>query len=308
MSFLYKSEPVRGARWAELFAERAPDIDFHIWPSTGDPAQVRYLAAWQPPENLLETFPNLELVFSVGAGVDQFDLSRIPSHIPVVRMIESGLVAGMVEYATLAVLAAHRDWLTYAAQQREGLWKPARVRTADSRRVGVLGMGTMGKAVLEKLHGFGFQCAGWSRSEHALPGIECYAGEDGLRDFLARTDVLVCLLPLTASTRGILSSQLFSQLPPGAALINLGRGDHLIDADLLEALEQDQISAAILDVCSIEPLPQDHPFWCHPRIMVTPHIASVTQPDTSADAVLDNIRRHREGLPLVGLVDREQGY
>lgn len=308
MSFLYKSEPVRGARWAEIFAERAPDIDFHIWPSIGDTAQVRYLAAWQPPENLLETFPNLELVFSVGAGVDQFDLSRIPPHIPVVRMIESGLIAGMVEYATLAVLAAHRDWLTYAAQQREGLWKPVPVRTADSRRVGVLGMGTMGKAVLEKLHGFGFQCAGWSRSEHTLPGIDCYNGEDGLRDFLARTDILVCLLPLTASTRGILSSQLFSQLPPGAVLINLGRGDHLVDADLLEALDQNQISAAILDVCSTEPLPRDHPFWNHPRIMLTPHIASVTQPDTSADAVLDNIRRHRQGLPLNGVVDREQGY
>ncbi|MFC3282304.1 2-hydroxyacid dehydrogenase [Litchfieldella rifensis] len=308
MSFLYKSEPVRGARWAELFAAQAPEIDFHIWPSTGDSTQVRYLAAWQPPENLADTFPNLELVFSIGAGVDQFDLSSIPAHIPIVRMVEAGLVAGMVEYATLAVLAAHRDWITYAAQQREGVWKPMQVRTASSRRVGVLGMGVLGKAVLEKLHGFGFQCAGWSRSEKDMPGIECFAGEDGLQDFLARTDILLCLLPLTAETRGILSRQLFRQLPQGAVLINLGRGDHLVEADLLDALDSNQLSAAILDVCRVEPLPQNHPIWQHPRIMLTPHIASMTQPDTSAEAVLDNIRRHREGLPLVGLVDRERGY
>jgi glyoxylate/hydroxypyruvate reductase A len=308
MSFLYKSEPVRGARWAELFAAHAPEIDFHIWPAIGDPQQVRYLAAWQPPENIAETFPNLELVFSVGAGVDQFDLSRIPEHVPVVRMIESGLVAGMVEYATLAVLAAHRDWLTYAVQQREGLWKPLPVRAADTRRVGVLGMGAMGKAVLEKLRDFGFQCAGWSRSEHSLPGIECFAGEQGLGEFLARSDILVCLLPLTGETRGILSQKLFRLLPQGAVLINLGRGDHLVEADLLDALYRDRLSAAILDVCSVEPLPKSHPFWRHPRILLTPHVASMTQPDTSALAVLDNLRRHREGLPLVGLVDRARGY
>lgn len=308
MSFLYKSEPVRGARWAELFAARAPDIDFHIWPSIGDPDKIRYLAAWQPPENIAETFPNLELVFSIGAGVDQFDLSQIPAHIPVVRMIEPGLVAGMVEYATLAVLAAHRDWLTYAVQQREERWQPMPVRTAGTRRVGVLGMGTMGQAVLEKLRDFGFRCAGWSRTKHHLPGIECFAGEQGLGDFLARSDILVCLLPLTPETRGILSRKLFRQLPPGAVLINLGRGDHLNEDDLLGALDGDCLSAAILDVCSIEPLPEGHPFWQHPRILLTPHIASVTQPDTSAEAVLDNIRRHREGLPLVGLVDRVRGY
>jgi glyoxylate/hydroxypyruvate reductase A len=247
-------------------------------------------------------------VFSVGAGVDQFDLSKIPEHVPVVRMIESGLVAGMVEYATLAVLAAHRDWLSYAVQQREGLWKPLPVRTADTRRVGVLGMGAMGKRVLEKLRDFGFQCTGWGRSKHSLPDIECFAGEDSLGDFLARSDILVCLLPLTPETRGILSKKLFRQLPQGAVLINLGRGDHLVEADLLDALYRDRLSAAILDVCSAEPLPRGHPFWRHPRIMLTPHIASMTQPDTSALAILDNLRRYREGLPLVGLVDRARGY
>lgn len=308
MSFLYKADPERGAVWARLFAERAPDIDFRIWPDIGDPSSVRYLAAWEPPEKLAETFPNVEVVFSVGAGVDQFDFSRIPPDVPVVRMIESGLVAGMVEYATLAVLAAHRDWLPYAAQQREGVWNPIRVRTAGSRRVGVLGMGVLGQAVLAKLQGFGFQCAGWSRTARELAGIESYAGEEGMDAFLARTDILVCLLPLTNATRGILSRDLFERLPPGAALVNVGRGGHLLEPDLLEALDSRRLSAAILDVFDTEPLPAGHPFWRHPRIMVTPHIASMTQPETAVEAVLENLRRHREGLPLIGLVDRRQGY
>jgi glyoxylate/hydroxypyruvate reductase A len=169
-------------------------------------------------------------------------------------------------------------------------------------------MGAMGKRVLEKLRDLGFQCTGWGRSKHSLPDIECFAGEDSLGDFLARSDILVCLLPLTPETRGILSKKLFRQLPQGAVLINLRRGDHLVEADLLDALYRDRLSAAILDVCSAEPLPRGHPFWRHPRIMLTPHIASMTQPDTSALAILDNLRRYREGLPLVGLVDRARGY
>ncbi|MBT0961594.1 2-hydroxyacid dehydrogenase [Denitromonas iodatirespirans] len=308
MSFLYKSEPERGAVWARLFAERMPDMDFRIWPDVGDPSAVQYLAAWEPPENLAETFPNLELVFSVGAGVDQFDFSRIPREVPVVRMIESGLVAGMVEYATLAVLAAHRDWLSYAAQQRDEVWRPIKAHTAGSRRVGVLGLGVLGQAVLAKLQGFGFRCAGWSRSAHELPTIETYAGEAGLDAFLARTDILVCLLPLTEATRGILSKALFDRLAPGAVLVNVGRGGHLVEQDLLDALDSGRLSAAILDVFDTEPLPAGHPFWRHPRIMVTPHIASMTQAESSAEAVLENLRRHRAGLPLIGQVDRSRGY
>ena len=308
MSFLYRADPVRGADWARLFAERASDIDFRIWPDIGDASAVRYLAAWEPPENLTTAFPNVEVVFSVGAGVDQFDFSRIPPELPVVRMIESGIVAGMVEYVTLAVLAAHRDWPAYAAQQREQVWNPIRVRTAGSRRVGVLGMGVLGQAVLAKLEGFGFQCAGWSRTARELPGVETFAGEEGMHAFLARTDILVCLLPLTEATRGILSRALFERLPPAAVLINVGRGAHLVEQDLLDALDAGQLSAAILDVFDAEPLPQGHPFWRHPRIVVTPHIASMTQPETAVEAVLENLRRHREGLPLIGLVDRSQGY
>jgi glyoxylate/hydroxypyruvate reductase A len=182
------------------------------------------------------------------------------------------------------------------------------VHPAAARRVGVLGLGVLGRAVLASLRGLGFACAGWSRSPQRIDGVECHAGADGLRQFLARTDILICLLPLTDDTRGILSGALFDQLPRGATLINVGRGGHLVQQDLLQALDTGQIANAILDVCEPEPLPPSHPFWTHPKVVLTPHIASMTQPETAADAVLDNIRRHQEGLPMHGLVDRARGY
>jgi glyoxylate/hydroxypyruvate reductase A len=266
------------------------------------------LAAWQPPEDLAARFPNLEVLFSTGAGTDQFDFSVIPETLPVVRMVESGIINGMVEYVTLAVLSTHRDWRTYHEQQREGNWQVHRVHPASTRRVGVLGLGVLGRAVLDSLCGFGFSCAGWSRSPQQIEGVECYAGAEGLQQFLARTDILICLLPLTDSTRGILSKPLFDKLPRGATVINVGRGGHLVQEDLLQALDEGKVGNAILDVCEPEPLPSDHPFWTHPKVMLTPHIASMTQPETAVEAMIDNLRRHRDGLPMIGLVDRARGY
>jgi glyoxylate/hydroxypyruvate reductase A len=209
---------------------------------------------------------------------------------------------------TLAVLSIHRDWRTYLEQQREGNWQVHRVHPASSRRVGVLGLGVLGRAVLKSLCGFGFDCAGWSRSPQQIEGVECHAGVEGLRQFLARTDILICLLPLTDSTRGILAKPLFDKLPRGATVINVGRGGHLVQEDLLQALDEGQLSGAILDVCEPEPLPSDHPFWKHSKVTLTPHIASMTQPETAVEAMIDNLRRHREGLPMIGLVDRARGY
>ncbi len=308
MSFLYKADPVRGAEWGQLFAQKAPEIVFHCWPDTGERSAVRYLAAWLPPEDITEQFPNLELLFSVGAGIDQFDFSRLPAHLPVVRMVEPGIAAGMVEYVTHAVLGIHRQSRLYAAQQRQQQWRAQRVNTAADTRIGVLGLGMLGQAVLQQLRNFGFPCAGWSRSAHTLEGIECHSGSVGLADFLARTDILICLLPLTDDTRGILNQALFQQLPVGASLINVGRGGHLVEADLLATLANGHLAGAVLDVCENEPMPPGHPFWSHPEIVLTPHIASATRPAGAVDLVLDNIRRHQSGLPLTGLVDRQRGY
>lgn len=308
MTFLYKSDPVRGAEWARHFAQKVPDLPFDIWPDFGNPLEVRYLAAWQPPPAIATTFPNLEILFCTGAGIDHIDLSTVPASVSVVRMIEPGIADGMIEYVTLSVLALHRDWFEYGRQQQQGLWAPLRVQPAASRRIGVLGLGVLGKAVIDRLHRIGFACAAWSRSPHRLDGIDCYAGSDELSAFLARTDILICLLPLTDATRGILDRKAFDTLPVGASIINVGRGGHVVQQDLLNALDAGRISNAILDVADPEPLPPDHLFWRHPRVVLTPHIASETQPETAVDAVLANIRRHRNGEPLMGLIDRGRGY
>ncbi|HKT96444.1 MAG TPA: glyoxylate/hydroxypyruvate reductase A [Paraburkholderia sp.] len=308
MTLLYKADPDRGKQWARLFADKAPAIPFRLWPDIGDPAAVRYLAAWQPPEDPARTLPNLEVIFSVGAGIDQFDLSGVPDHIAVVRMVEPGIVEGMVEYVTQAVLTLHRDLFDYAAQQQQRVWRELPVRAAASRRVGVLGLGMLGSAVLARLQLFGFACAGWSRSAHVLPGVDCYAGAGSLDAFLARTDILVCLLPLTGATRGLIDAAFLAKLPKGASLINVGRGPQLHQQALLDALERGQLAGAILDVTDPEPLPPAHPFWTHPRVRLTPHIASATRPETAVDVVLENIRRHRDGLPMAGQIDRARGY
>lgn len=307
-TFLYKSDPVRGQQWAEVFRQHAPDIDFRIWPDIGDPHKVRFLAAWEPPADIAARFPNLEVLFSSGAGVDQFNFAALPPTLPVVRMVEPGIVRGMVEYVAHAVLALHRDIPAYRRQQSAEQWRPLPVRQAGERRVGVLGLGSLGQAVLEQLSGFGFDCAGWSRSRHAIDGVQCFAGQAELPAFLARTDILVCLLPLTDATRGMLNAALFAQLPQGAMLVHVGRGPQLVSDDLLAALDSGQLSEAMLDVTDPEPLPAGHAFWRHPRIQITPHIASMTQPLSAAAVVIDNLRRLAAGEPLVGLVDRTRGY
>ncbi|MBR1245350.1 glyoxylate/hydroxypyruvate reductase A [Bradyrhizobium sp. AUGA SZCCT0169] len=308
MTFLYKANATRGLEWARHFAARAPELPFRLWPDIGDPAEVRYLAVWSPPENIATTFRNLELVFSVGAGVDQFDFSQLPPHVPLIRMLEPGIAEGMVEYATMAVLALHRDLVHLIAQQRQQIWREIRITPAAKRRVSVMGLGLLGQAVLERLKLFGFPLAGWNRSPRTIEGVTCYAGRETLLDFLAQTDILLCLLPLTDETRGILNMSLFEALPHGAQLVNVGRGGHLVEADLIAALERGLLSSAVLDVAEQEPLPAGHPFWNHPRILLTPHIASMTTPETAVEFVLDTIGRHRRGEILPGRVDRDRGY
>lgn len=308
MSFLYKADPARGRIWAEVFACRAPQIDFRVWPDIGDPAAVRFLAAWEPPDDLAKRFPNLQVLFSTGAGVDQFELASLPPDLAVVRMVEPGIVNGMVEYVCWAVLSQHRDMPGYRRRQFAGRWEPQPVVPANKRHVGVLGLGSLGQAVLKQLRGFGFDCAAWSRSRHDVEGVQCYAGADELPAFLARTEILICLLPLTAATRGFLNARLFAALPAGASLIQVGRGPQLVEDDLLAALDSGQLSHAVLDVCDPEPLRPGHLFWCHPKIWLTPHVASMTQAESAAEVLLDNLARFERAEPMTGLVDRALGY
>ena len=308
MHIVYKSEATRGAHWQRWLAEHAPDVQMHIWPDIGDASEVEFLIAWQPPEAVMTTFPNLKALLSVGAGADQFDLSLLPPELPVVRMIEPGLTQGMVEYVTFAVLGLHRDMPRYFQQQRAAQWQTHQIRTAYQRRVGVMGLGELGQAALKLLVSLVFDCAGWSRTPRELDGVRCWHGAEQLEAFLAHSEILVCLLPLTDSTRGMLNADLFKQLPHGAALVQVGRGPQLNDDDLLTALSSGQLSAAVIDVTDPEPLPSEHPFWQHPAIWLTPHIASQTQTDTAVAALLDNLRRYQRGEPMVGLIDRNRGY
>ena len=308
MSVLYRSDEPRAAAWASYFAEHAPDLDFHVWPEVGDLGEIEYLIAWQAPAEFLASLPRLKVLFSSGAGIDHVDLSAVPRHIPVVRMVEPGIIDGMVEYVSLAVLALHRDFFDYVAAKAAHRWAPIEVPPASSRTIGIMGMGVLGRAVLGRLTSYGFRLRGWNRSLREMPGVESFAGRDQLDSFLQGLDVLVCLLPLTPTTRSILNRDLFSALPPGAALINVGRGPHLVESDLLDALDSGQLSRAILDVTATEPLPPDHPFWAHPRVFVTPHVASMTQPETAAPILLENLRRHQRGEPLMDVIDRSRGY
>jgi len=306
--FVFKSDGQRGLRWADVFSREAPHIDFRLWPDVGDSQLVRYLATWVAPADLGTQFPKLELLFSTGAGVDQFDLAALPPRVSLVRMVEPGIVQGMVEYVTHAVLDLHRDMPAYRRAQQKRQWQPLPVRTAAECRVGVLGLGSLGQAVLAQLVALGFETAGWSRSRRDLPGVHCHAGDDELDPFLSCTQILVCLLPLTDATRSVLNEALFAKLPRGASLVHVGRGPQLVAADLLSALDAGQLAEAVLDVTDPEPLLETDPLWRHPRVRITPHIASMTQPQTAARVVIDNLRRHAQGEALVGLVDRARGY
>jgi glyoxylate/hydroxypyruvate reductase len=309
MALLFRSSVDSAARWSGQLAQLMPGIDIRLWPDIGDPAAIDYALVWRPEPGLLASLPNLKLILSLGAGVDHILCDpQLPREVPIVRLVDPYLRDAMSEYVVLQVLRLHRHDLDYRAQQQAAIWCELPQKNAGERPVGILGVGEIGQDAANKLKALGFPVSGWSRQERTIAGFATFAGPAGLTRLLAKTEILVCLLPLTAETEGILCARTFASLPRGASLINAGRGGHLVEEDLIPSLDSGQLTAAALDVFREEPLPPDHPFWHDPRILVTPHIAGITNPATAAPIVLDNIHRFQEGRPLLNRVDPARGY
>ena len=293
--------------WQRKLQALAPDTELRIWPELGNLAEIDVALCWNHPPGLLQQLPNLQLIASLGAGVEHI-LSdpELPVGVPVTRVVDDKLKQGMSQYLVWAVLDWIRQMPHYRADQQQARWQP-RMKLPDYR-VGIMGLGELGGDIARHLDTLGIAVSGWARGAKSLPGVDCYAGAPEMPAFLAQSDVLINLLPLTDETRGILNHALFAQLPKGAYVINVGRGGHLAEADLLAALDSEQLGGACLDVMAQEPLPADHQFWSHPKITLTPHISSISSPDSVVRQILDNVERQQQGTPLQFLVDPERGY
>ncbi|MEO3435089.1 glyoxylate/hydroxypyruvate reductase A [Inquilinus sp. CAU 1745] len=295
--------------WDTALKAALPDLDFRMPSGIGNPAEIDYALVWKPPPGLLAGLPHLKAIFSLGAGVDSLLADpTLPRGVPLVRMVNRGLTEGMTDWVCAQVLAWHRKTALYRAHQARGQWRKEEELLSRERRVGILGLGELGADAAKMLAALRFQVMGWSRSPKTIEGVECFHGAEGLDAMLSRSEALVCLLPLTPETTGILDSRLFARLPEGAFVINAARGGHLVEADLLAAFAAGRLSGAALDVFATEPLPGDHPFWSHPDIIVSPHVASITHARTAALGVAEGIKRREAGLPLENLVDHSRGY
>jgi len=271
------------------------------------PDQVDYIV-YAPDSPLKDFIPytRAKAVLNLWAGVESVVRNPTLSQ-PLCRMVESGLTEGMVEWVTGHVLRHHLGIDANLAAQN-GVWSPAFPPLARNRHVGLLGLGELGAASAKALAALNFDVAGWSRSPKSMPGIDAFSGQDGLEKVLARSEILVLLLPLTAATENVIDATALARMPEGAVIVNPGRGPLINDAALLDALDRGHIAHATLDVFREEPLPPDHPFWAHPKVTVTPHVASATRPETSSLTIAENIRRGEAGEPFLYLVDRSRTY
>lgn len=310
MAILLSMKPHLMEHWRRALLAVDPGLEIRMFPDSGPPEEIEVAVCWTSHDmNELRRYPHLKLIVSMGAGVDH--LLRPPGPppgIPVARLVDTMLTTQMGEWVLLNVLRFHRQDPEYRAQQRDRIWEELEAPVTAARRIGVLGLGELGSHAAKLIAGIGFPVAGWSRRPKTVPGVENFHGQEGLDAIARRSDILICLLPLTPETRGVIDARLLALLPRGAFVINGARGGHVVDADLLAALETGHVAGAALDVFQPEPLPADHPYWAHPRVVMTPHAASITIPESAAPQVAENIRRVREGRALINLVDFAAGY
>lgn len=295
--------------WLRAIREVDPQIDLRVWPDFGAARDIVFAIAWNHPDGVFQQFPNLRCLQSIGAGVDHILRDpALPEQVAVARIVDPSLARTMTRYLIAAVLSHSSHFPRYWRFQQKKQWQPLPAIAPAQCCIGIMGLGQLGEHAARAFADLGFAVHGWSRTPKSIPNVRTFAGEAQLADFLAETDILICLLPLTPQTQNILNRALFAQLPRGAYVINVARGAHLVDADLLSAFDSGQLSGACLDVFRQEPLPPEHAFWQHPKITITPHISSVTDPQSVAGQIVENYRRLRQNQPLQHTVDRSRGY
>ncbi|SFR49612.1 glyoxylate/hydroxypyruvate reductase A [Marinobacter gudaonensis] len=309
MKILFVAGDPKPERWTVPIKELLPEAEISVWDPEGPAVDADYAIVWQPPEALFEREKHLKAVFNLGAGIDGLlKVANLPQNLTIVRLEDAGMSVQMAEYVLHQLLEASREMETYREQQRQGIWKIHRPIKRSEWPVGVMGLGHIGKRVARTLADLDYQVSGWARGVHNLEGVSTYAGPDQLGDFLQSSRVLVNTLPLTDDTRNIIDYGLLSQLQPGAVLINVGRGEHLVEDDLLRALDDGTLLRASLDVFRKEPLPEGHPFWQRKEITITPHISARTLRDATIEQITSKIRDHAAGRTISGIVDTDRGY
>jgi glyoxylate/hydroxypyruvate reductase len=309
VALLFYSQFDDPADWGRHLRDAMPGLDFRVWPEVGDPKDIEAALVWKAPEGELRRFPNLKLIINLGAGVDSIVKDRtLPQGIPIVRIADAEMSRMMAQFVLAAVLRHYRDFVSFSRAQRERRWHYIHPHEAATCGVGVMGLGNLGGMAAAELVRQGFRVAGWARSPKSLEGVESFHGEAGFAPFLARSEILVMMLPLTQETEGIMDARALALLPRGAKIVNVGRGQ-LVDEDaLVAALRSGQIAEATLDVFRTEPLPAESPLWEFDQVLVTPHLASVAIPRTAARQVAENLRRLAAGEPLLNVVDPRRGY
>ena len=306
MRVFYYSVDQDQKSWIPGLQAALPGAEVSLWAPGAPPAD--YAVVWKPPQQLLDEQPTLKALFNTGAGVDALMQLQLPPALPVIRLDDAGMSVQMAEYVCHAVIRHFREFDRYESDTRAGKWSFRKPHSRLDYPVGILGLGVLGDRVARAVAQFDFPVNGWSRTPKTLPGVQCFAGDTALEAFLAASRIVVCLLPLTPETRDILDAQRLACVRPGGYVINVARGAHVVDADLLAALDSGHLAGATLDVFRSEPLPKDHPFWHHEKITVTPHTSARTLRSESIAQIAGKIAALQRGEPVAGMVDPSRGY
>jgi glyoxylate/hydroxypyruvate reductase A len=309
MSILCIFENKNVAPWKKALTEKLPAATIEVYPNVKDPLAVNFIVCWKPKNKVFEQFPNIKVVQSVGASIAHItDSQTLHTNQIITRVVDEKLSNDMWEFLITIVLSELKNTRSYSAQQATVIWQQQPYRSIQNTTVSILGLGSIGGFVAEKFAQMGFLVKGWCTSKKELLKVQSYAGEDAFDAFLKNTDFLINLLPLTESTKNILNKTVFQKLPKNAFLINVGSGAHVVVADLIDQLDRNQLAGAFLDVFREEPLPKAHPFWKHPKIQITPHVASLTNVDRATDQISENYRRFLKKETLLNVVSLKKGY